>query len=93
MGNFKKAQLLYKYNWNISSGDNPNETDSPDNDVLNRNEGYEMLSFINYFMVEYSLENIATFHKIEKLINEYLPSQYRSRENIKKWLLDNWKNY
>lgn len=91
---FNKSDLKYShYSWTSVGSDNPKKINSPDDDLLNRNEGYEMLNFINYFMAEYSLEKKATFQKIEKMINEHLPSYYRSRDNIKKWLLDNWKNY
>lgn len=91
---FNKSDLKYShYSWTSVGSDNTKKINSPDDDILNRNEGYEMLNFINYFMAEYSLEKNTTFQKIEKMINEHLPSYYRSRDNIKKWLLDNWKNY
>ncbi|EKT4446695.1 hypothetical protein QEK94_002294 [Stenotrophomonas maltophilia] len=42
----KRSDLRYQYNWKASEGDNPRLVDS-DAYHLSRNEGYEMLLYLN----------------------------------------------
>ncbi|WP_440532078.1 hypothetical protein [Variovorax sp. YR566] len=93
MALLSKSDLVYAYDWKASAGDNPKKTGSPDNDELNRKEGYEILDFINSFAAEHKLVNKETGTKIEKMIRDHLPGNLRSRVNVKKWLVDNWKSH
>jgi hypothetical protein len=88
---FKKSDLKYEdYSWKAKTGDNPKLTGSPDNDLLNRTEGYEMLDFINVLMKEFKFEKIASGQKIERLIREEVPANIHSRKKIKAWINENW---
>lgn len=92
MADFKKSDLLYDdYSWTTSDNDDPTITGTPDKDLLNRTEGYEMLYFINSFMTSHDLKQKDSFQKIESMIRESLPGSIRSHKNIAKWIVENWK--
>ena len=84
-----KKDLQYEYSWSVYKDDDPKVSGKPDNTLLNREEGYEMLYFINKFMQIHNLTSIETANKIEVMIKEFLPSDIRSQENIKVWLEEN----
>lgn len=82
-----KEDLFYKdfYSWSVVNQDNPSFIGSPDNDLLNRHEGYEMLSIINKIFQTYKLHNKKFVKIIETLIRDHLPSNIRSRDQVIKW--------
>ncbi len=89
--NYLKSDMVYvDYSWTIFRNDDPKITGHPDDVLLNRKEGYEVLPFINRFAERYKLENKSDGNKIEKMIREKLPSDIRSRRNIALWLVENW---
>lgn len=93
MGLISKIDLYYTdYSWNALYGDNPKITGEPDSTLLNRKEGYEILYFINKFSEIYSFKQKNSAVKVEKMIREEVPSDRRSQENIKTWIVQNWKN-
>ncbi|PLX08446.1 MAG: hypothetical protein C0596_06205 [Marinilabiliales bacterium] len=65
MALISKSDLYYKYySWTASSGDDPKITGTPDSTLLNRNEGYEILYFINKFAELHSLKNKSSAIRI-----------------------------
>lgn len=88
-----RNDLQHEYSWEASNGDNPRLVGFPDDVLLNRHEGYEVLPFINRFAERYKLVQKVYGHKTEWLIREKLPSNVRSHENVRKWLVDNWKAF
>ena len=86
-----RADLQYDYSWEASEGDNARIVGFPDNVLLNRHEGYEVLPFINRFADKHGWEKKISGHKAEWLIKEHLPSNVRSHENVRQWLESNWK--
>ncbi len=97
---FKKADLSPDYDYNYHH----NESGAliiqlPKTNVLNRNEPYEMLYFINSFAKEkgwdksWNLYTIKSCRKIETMIKTKLPANIDSKEKIKAWLIDNWDKY
>jgi len=93
MGVINKSDLVYdNYSWTAIDGDDPKVTGKPDSTFLNRNEGYEVVYFINKFMEMYDLKDKSTAEKIEKMIKNELPGNIRSQENVKKWIAMNWEN-
>lgn len=90
---FNKSDLKYTYSWTAISGDNPRVRGEPDSTMFNRNEGYEVLYLINKLAEKWEWKQTSSCVKLEKIIKEYLPSDVRSQENVKKWLADNWKKY
>lgn len=81
------------YYWTAKSGyDNPDLRGVPDSTLLNRHEGYEMLYFINDFARRYKLtEYLQSLRHLEIIIREKLPPHFRSHENIRNWILQNYK--
>ena len=69
MTDFKKSNLKYSYSWTAAKeNDNARITGFPDNYLLDRNEGYEVLPYINRYMISKNWTLEASFHKIEKAI-------------------------
>jgi hypothetical protein len=92
-----RSDLYYKdYNWKAKyENDDPRITGEPDKTLLDRNEGYEVLYFLNAVgkMWGWSSSDKNSYHKIERLIRTKLPGTTRSQENIKAWIEANWKTY
>lgn len=93
MSLLEKTDLKYQYSWTTTRNDDPKITGIPDSILLNRQEGYEVLSFINRFAKVQKLTQKIIGLKAERLIKENLPSEIRSHCNITNWLLKNWGNY
>ncbi|EBP5664284.1 hypothetical protein ACYBWJ_00820 [Klebsiella pneumoniae] len=95
MGLLVKSDLQYEdeYSWTAIDGDNPKITGIPDSTLLNREEGYEVLAFINRFAKKYSLKQKDSGLKVESMIHDHLPGDVRSHANVEKWLVENWKKF
>lgn len=93
MGLLSRNDLRYKYKWEAAGEDDPTITGKPDSSELNREEGYEVLHFINKFSAKNNFKQKASGLKTEKLIKEHLPGSIRSRANVEKWIVENWKKY
>ena len=89
MALLKTSDLQYDYSPKATNGDNPKMTGSPDKDLFNRHEEYEVLSLINSFAEKHSLKNVASGQKAEKMLQD-LPSDIRKREDVISWLEENW---
>lgn len=87
MTNLDKEDLQYKdsYSWKTIPPDDPRVTGVPDSTLLNRNEGYEVLAFINRIS-----PTVATALKAERLIKQHLPGNVRSHANVLTWITTNW---
>lgn len=85
-----KSDLAYKYQWTAGEGDNPKIIGFPDNALLNRDEGYEVLDFINRFAVKHDFKQKNSGLKVEKMIKDHLPGDTRSHKNVEAWLVANW---
>ncbi|TPG41506.1 hypothetical protein [Flavobacterium pectinovorum] len=92
MANFGRNSLKFNYSWTTTEGDSKKVIGYPDNVLLNRNEGYEMLHFINKYMVTRNLSiTESNFTTIEYSIKTNVPSDLRSQTHIKTWLDNNLK--
>ncbi|MCK9345059.1 MAG: hypothetical protein M0P64_02960 [Candidatus Pacebacteria bacterium] len=89
----QKSDLEFDYSWTAIAPDDPKVTGKPDSTFLNRNEGYEVLAFINSFATACDLKQKDSGVKVERLIKKHLPGDTRSHANVKKWLIDNWKRF
>ena len=89
----QKSDLVFKYAWTAIPPDDPRDTGKPDSTLLNRGEGYEVLTFINSFAATNGWKQKASGLKAELLIKKHLPGETRSHANVRKWLVDNWKKY
>lgn len=93
MALLQKSDLLHNYSWTALKGDDPRLTGIPDNILLARHEGYEVLPFINRFAEEQKWKQKVSGLKLEWLIQKHLPADIRSRANVRAWLIQNWKTY
>ena len=91
MANFTHHNLVYKYTWTTSPGDSKLKGE-PDSSLLNRQEGYEVLYMINRLMDAWSLKNVASGQKIEKMIHA-VPGHLRSQTHVKEWINDHWDQH
>lgn len=93
MADFSEDDLEFQdeYTWTHEKGDNPKKIGHPDQVLLDRDEGYEVLPFINRFMKKHKMVKKESFLKVEDLIKNHLPSNIRSHANITAWLEKNWK--
>ena len=91
MSLLNKSNLNFKYTWSTVPGDNPKVTGFPDSTRFSRREGYEVLYLINILCSEWRVTKIESALKMEKMINEKLPSNIQSQEAVKNWIYMNWK--
>jgi hypothetical protein len=91
MANFKRSDLKLHYSWTASAeNDNAKITGFPDNVLLDRHEGYEVLPFLNRYMTEKAWSSLSTLNRLEDALRDRLPGSIRSHANIRKWLNDNF---
>ncbi len=95
---FSKNDMYYKdYIWTTKySSDDPKVTGEPDKTLLSRKEGWEMLYFVNKLAEKWNFPkpiSVSSYQKIERAIREYVPTDIRSQENIKKWIEENHKSF
>ena len=91
---FSKGDMLYAdYKWRArDERDDPRVTGEPDSTLLDRNEGYEVLYFINKIGEKHFAApvNLGTYQKVERLLRS-CPGNIRSQEKIRDWVIQNWK--
>jgi len=93
MALLQQSDLKFKYSWSAIPPDDPKATGKPDSVLLNRDEGYEVLPFINRFAGDNGWKLKESGLKAERLIKKNLPGETRSHAHVKKWLIDNWEKY
>lgn len=92
MALLNRSDLKLQYSWSAVAPDDPRITGKPDSTLLNRQEGYEVLNFINSFAAEHGFKNKETGWKVERMLQKH-PGAIRSHKNVKAWLVENWKNF
>lgn len=92
MALISKEDLKFDYSWTAVKGDNPKVTGLIDSSKLNRNEGYEMLDFINTFSENNNFSQLKSAIKVEKMIKTLLPPNIQLRTEVTSWIVNNWKN-
>lgn len=85
--------LQFQYSWSAIAPDDARVTGVPDSTLLNRNEGYEVLAFLNRLAQASRWSNKAPALKAERMIKNHLPGSIRSHVNVWQWLVDNWQQY
>ncbi len=89
---FTERNLQHKYNWSHSTKDNPKLIGFPDRALLSRNEGHEVLNFIQNFVNEQKwtgAEAVNGGQKVEKMIHK-CPGTQRSHLHVRDWIIENW---
>jgi len=92
--NYQKSQMVYSdYKWSAKADhDNPKFIGAQEASMLNREEGYEMLYFINSLALTWKWnDNIVSRQKLERIIKEEVPSNIRTHSGIKNWIEQNHK--
>lgn len=91
MAVIEESDLTYKdYSWTVYENDDPEVTGEPDNTLLNRKEGYEILYFINKFCENHGLKSKSSATKVESMIRSHVPSRIHSQKEIDEWIVKNW---
>lgn len=93
MALLSKNDLQFQYSWTAIAPDDARVTGVPDSTLLNRNEGYEVLAFLNRLAQASKWTNTAPALKAERMIKSQLPGSIRSHKNVWQWLVENWKHY
>ena len=87
---YTKSDMVYKgYSWELIKSDQPkdNKTDL----LLNRYNGHQVLDFINKIAKTLRLSKKAQVNKLEEIIQKEVPPDLTSRQEIQKWIIENWK--
>lgn len=81
------------YKWTAKADhDNPKFIGAQEAAMLNRQEGYEMLYFINSLALTWKWNNsLASRQNLERIIREKVPSNIRTHGGIKSWIAENYK--
>lgn len=82
-----RSDLQFTYSWTAIPPDDARVTGTPDDVLLNRNEGYEVLPFINRMAKESKWTTKEPGLKVERMIRNGLPGSIRSRKNIWQWIV------
>jgi len=93
MANFNRSDLKFTYSWSADGGDNPKLRGAPDDSLLDRTEGYEVLYIIQKIMEANAWVQVVTGQKIERMIKSHSPSTIRTQAGIKAWINQNWNSY
>lgn len=88
MATITKHDLQFKYKWTSES---PRFNGVPDSYFVDRNEGHEVLYYLN--ALSRDKRSIETALKAERLIKQHMPGSIQTAKNITKWLKDNWDKY
>ena len=59
-------------------------------ELLNREEEYEVIPMLNKVLDELGTLKVSALHKLEDMIENDLPGNVRSRENVFDWLVKNY---
>ena len=91
---FTGGDTQYTYKWTAAADkDNPYYTKGTDHSQLNREEGYEMLYFINHFVNKHlnGTPTLKIYQTIETAIKEEVPTSIRTHKKIADWLLKKYE--
>ncbi len=91
MSTISKSDLLYNaYKWSLHyTDDDPRITGIPDATLFNKEEGNEVLYFINKFAEKHGFGKTECMIAEHKIIFE-LPSEIKRQIDVQYWLEINW---
>jgi hypothetical protein len=90
MPNFGKPALLYThYKW-TDTEQSKRYIHFSNDDVVDLENGYHVLDFINRFMMFSGLISQESFNRIEMLLCQHMPKKIRTRGEMKLWVSKNW---
>ncbi|WP_395062052.1 hypothetical protein [Flavobacterium sp.] len=89
---FTKNDLFYTdYQWTIYASDSPKLSGKLDATKFNKNEGFEVLYFINKLIHLWDFTKQESCIKIERILREHLPKSVITQEDTATWVQINWK--
>lgn len=92
MPKLTRGDLHYTYSWKVTEGDNP-KLIKDDANHLSRNEGYEMLLFLNGLTAENGADlSKKTRLTVEWMLKENYKSTAPSRETVTNWVAANYSS-
>jgi len=87
---FEKKDMKYSYNWNVDSENfYAISIRFLNSDLLDLNDGIQVLNYINSYMKLKNYSMRCSFHKIEKALIVDLPETKRGYGSVKRWLNEN----
>ncbi len=91
MPHIKRGDLHYTYKWTVTENDDP-KLISSDAKHLSRNEGYEMLHYLNGLTGRDGADlPIRSRQIVEWMLKEHFKSTAPGRNTVTNWVTDNWK--
>lgn len=81
-----KGDLKYDYNWTSHPGETPMNEGSPDSNLFNREEGYEVLELINKYADRTNLKDKEKALEIEEHLHESLGKDVTTQRSVMDWL-------
>ncbi len=87
---YTKSDMVYKgYSWELVKSDH--SKDNKADLLLNRYNGHQVLDFINEITKTLALTKKSQVNKLEEIIQKKVPPDLTSRQEIQKWIVENWK--
>ena len=87
---YTKSDMVYKgYSWESITSDH--SKDNKADPLLNRYNGHQVLGFINEIAKTLALTKKSEVNKLEEIIQKEVPPDLTSRQQIQKWIVENWK--
>jgi|GEM_PF-2570670 len=85
---FQASDMIGSYRWPVSIRDISGLTDDPENLVLNRSNGFDVLSFIIECAEKWNWDedDRASCLKLERLILFNVPEEYMTRVQVRSWI-------
>ncbi|WP_346830020.1 hypothetical protein ABDX87_23480 [Pseudomonas abietaniphila] len=78
---FKDTDLQHKYTWTRDKGDKP-YSGIKDRIKVDKDEGYEVLPFLNHFLGEYGKTSLASLHEAEDALHLPKFSNVQMRDEL-----------
>lgn len=90
MPKMTKSDLNYDYKWTVTEHDNP-KLIQDDANHLSRNEGYEMLLYLNNLTGEGGADlSVRSRQIVEWMLKTQYHSTAPSRQTVTTWVTSNW---
>lgn len=89
MPDFEKNALTFSYRWSEAEQSCRHILHGSE-DCIDRTNGYQVLDFINRFMMLYGLISQDSFNRAEILIYQHMPKRINTRSEMKLWLSKSW---
>lgn len=90
---FDRNDLEYEYVWLLRPADEAViNYRGPYYVSLDRENGYEVLHFINYLGKQYNFCDKRTCKKVERMLH-FAPAYISSQDKMRQWILRNWCSF